>query len=110
MLIHMKSCRLLLLAIVGATVVACGGPDDDDGARVATLHRGLSSDPESLDPHKARSVQAGDVLRDIGEGLTSYSTSGELVPALHRSGQFLRTALSTHLRFAQMQDGQMAMR
>lgn len=76
----MRSCRLLLLAIVGATVVACGSPDDDDGVRVATLHRGLSSDPESLDPHKARSVQAGDVLRDIGEGLTSYSASGELVP------------------------------
>ena len=45
------------------------------------LHRGNSAEPESLDPHKARSTQAADVLRDIGEGLVAYSNTGELVAA-----------------------------
>ncbi len=34
-----------------------------------------------LDQHKARSTQALEVLRDIGEGLVAYSPTGELVPA-----------------------------
>lgn len=49
------------------------------------LHRGLPSDPESVDPHKARSTQAGDILRDIGEGLLGYSPGGELVPGVAES-------------------------
>jgi oligopeptide transport system substrate-binding protein len=40
----------------------------------------LVAEPESLDPHKVRTKQAGDVLRDIGEGLAGYTESGELVP------------------------------
>ena len=65
---------LLVLALLAGVAVAalqgCGGPDRvSDGGSL--LHRGLSSDPESLDPAKARSVQAQDVLRDIGEGLVS---------------------------------------
>jgi len=51
-----------------------------EGPAVSVLHRGLLTDPESVDPHKARSTQAGIVLRDIGEGLLSYSPTGELVP------------------------------
>ena len=46
-----------------------------------TLHRGNGAEPESLDPHKSRSIQAADVLRDIGEGLVGYSSAGELIPA-----------------------------
>ncbi len=45
------------------------------------LHRGNGAEPESLDPHKARSIQAADVLRDIGEGLVGYSSAGELIAA-----------------------------
>lgn len=44
------------------------------------LHRGLGAEPESLDPHKSRSMQAGDVQRDVGEGLTGYSEDGRLEP------------------------------
>ncbi|HSN52552.1 MAG TPA: peptide ABC transporter substrate-binding protein, partial [Woeseiaceae bacterium] len=40
----------------------------------------LGTEPESLDPQKGRSVQAADVLRDIGEGLLTYTAAGELVP------------------------------
>jgi ABC-type oligopeptide transport system substrate-binding subunit len=45
------------------------------------LHRGNGAEPESLDPHKSRSIQAADVLRDIGEGLVGYSSAGELIAA-----------------------------
>ncbi|HEX5765332.1 MAG TPA: peptide ABC transporter substrate-binding protein, partial [Woeseiaceae bacterium] len=57
---------------------ACGG-DADRGSGYA-LDRGLGAEPESLDYHKARSSQAGDVQRDLGEGLTGYTPEGELVP------------------------------
>jgi oligopeptide transport system substrate-binding protein len=79
----MKKSRLAFLAVLAAgvctiVVSSCGGPDEQS-ATAAVLHRGLTSDPESVDPHKARSVQAGDVLRDIGEGLLTFSATGELI-------------------------------
>jgi oligopeptide transport system substrate-binding protein len=58
---------------------SCGEPQQDvDEWQV--LRRGLGAEPESLDPHKSRSLQAGDVQRDLGEGLTGYSATGELEP------------------------------
>jgi ABC-type oligopeptide transport system substrate-binding subunit len=80
MLGTMKILRTLLVIAVAATLWSCGKPGNDS-PQVSTLNRGLASDPESLDPHKMRSVQAGDVLRDIGEGLAGYTATGELVPA-----------------------------
>ena len=74
---------LLLLSLLVVTTVAIGGcgdrPDPLDGLSV--LDRALSSEPESLDPQLARTTQAADVLRDLGEGLASYTATGELVPA-----------------------------
>jgi oligopeptide transport system substrate-binding protein len=63
-----------------AGVAACGG-EMDTGANANTLQRGLPSDPETLDHHKARSTQAAEVLRDLGEGLAGFTANGELVPA-----------------------------
>ena len=77
----MKTMHLAILAaavICGVVVFSCSGTQDQ-GSSASVLHRGLTSDPESVDPQKARSVQAGEVLRDIGEGLLSYSATGELV-------------------------------
>lgn len=76
--------RLVAVLVLCGLCVACGGGDDTQSAG-NVLHRGLVTDPESLDPHKARSVQAGDVLRDIGEGLLSYTASGELVGGVAQS-------------------------
>ena len=59
--------------------------DESDEPNTSVLHRGLPADPESVDPQKARSTQAGDILRDIGEGLLSYSPTGELVPGTAES-------------------------
>ncbi len=72
----------LLAAIALLAVAACSDAPQDEGL---VLHRGLSSEPESLDPHKARTTQAADVQRDIGEGLLSYSASGELVAGAAQS-------------------------
>ncbi|MBT8087530.1 MAG: peptide ABC transporter substrate-binding protein [Gammaproteobacteria bacterium] len=74
---HRRNLAALVLAALMA-LAACSGPIDEN---IPTLHRSLPAEPESLDPHKARSIQAADVLRDIGEGLVGYSPDGELVPA-----------------------------
>ncbi|MEX2126414.1 MAG: peptide ABC transporter substrate-binding protein [Woeseia sp.] len=66
-------------AFICLALVACGGGSPEaDG--IGTLNRGLGAEPESLDYHKARSVEAGEVQRDLGEGLTGYTEAGELVP------------------------------
>ena len=70
--------RWLLFAGLLGTLAACGGATDD----LTTLQRGMSGEPETLDPHKARSVQAADVLRDIREGLVSYSATGSIGPGI----------------------------
>jgi ABC-type oligopeptide transport system substrate-binding subunit len=69
----------LLIAAIGAYIYLGGTEVVVDTETV--LSRGNGPEPESLDPHKARSTQAADVLRDIGEGLVGYSPGGELVAA-----------------------------
>ena len=95
----MKSIRLLLLFLLLSGVAACGGTDDtSDSASV--LNRGLGTEPESLDAHKARSLQAADVLRDIGEGLVSYTSTGELTSGVAESWEVSddRLTYTFHLR------------
>jgi oligopeptide transport system substrate-binding protein len=87
MLYSMKKTRILLLATVvalGFAAISCG-KSGNDGPQVSTLQRGLTSDPESIDPHKARSTQSGEILRDIGEGLLAYSATGTLVGGVAES-------------------------
>ena len=74
-------------------MAACGGPELPD-PDLSVLNRGLPADPESLDPHKARSLQSADVLRDIGEGLVGYSRDGTLVPAAAESWSIAEDGLS----------------
>ncbi len=73
--------RVLLCAAAAVTLAAasCGGGEADvaDGR---VLNRGLGAEPESLDPHRSRSSEAGDVQRDLGEGLTGYTADGRLEP------------------------------
>jgi len=67
--------RLLFPACIAICLSACGGADEQ---RESLLNRGLGDEPGSLDNHKARTIQAGDVQRDIGEGLTGYAADGKL--------------------------------
>jgi len=88
MLRRMKVFRMVLLAALLLAAIGLVLLRDENGGaeqQQSILHRGLSSDPESIDPHKARSVQAAEVLRDIGEGLVAYSATGELVGAAAES-------------------------
>lgn len=68
--------RLPVFACVALLLAACGG--DQDAARESILNRGTFNEPESLDVHKARTIQAGDVQRDLGEGLAGYTGGGEV--------------------------------
>lgn len=65
-------------------LVACGPVPSSDSA-ISLLNRGLSGEPETLDPHRSTSNQAVSVLRDIGEGLISHKADGTLEPGVaHR--------------------------
>jgi len=68
---------LLFFLWSAAFIVACS-PGSNTDSEASTLNRGLSGEPESLDPHRSTSNQAIAVSRDIGEGLTSYAANGAL--------------------------------
>ena len=62
------------LAVLAAS---CGGESQAPAASV--LNRSTGPEPESVDPQLARSTQAHMVLRDLFEGLLSYSPDGQLI-------------------------------
>ena len=68
---------MLVLGMLLLSLASCDDPGADAPAE-RVLNRGLGSAPDSFDPHKSRSVQAGTVLRDIGEALMTYTVNGEL--------------------------------
>ena len=83
----------VLPALAVVLLVACGG---NEGAEEygAVLKRGLPTEVESLDIHKARSTQAAEVLSDLGEGLLSFSASGELIPGVASSWEMSEDGLT----------------
>ena len=94
-----RSLPAILVALAGSAVLltACSnGAGDREPAPAGTpvLDRALSTEPESLDPQKSRSVQAADVLRDIGEGLVTYDAAGNLVPGTAASWEIAADGLS----------------
>ena len=95
----MKFLQTLGLFLVFAGTASCGGEKEPAGPP-DTLQRGIATDPETLDQHKARSTQAADVIRDLGEGLVGYSATGELLPAAAESWEISEDGLkyTFHLR------------
>jgi len=80
--------RLLSLVIgFGLLIVALFGcsPGQDPVDTAAVLHRGLSGEPESLDPAQAADTFSYEVMDDLYEGLTSESPSGEVIPGVASS-------------------------
>ena len=72
---------ILLFSWLAVSIMSCS-PDPDFESNKTTLNRGLSGEPESLDPHGFTSNQSETILRDIGEGLLTYSAGGQLVPGI----------------------------
>lgn len=85
-----KQCnpRARLLFFCMFVLLSSYGCDSDralGGNGSSTLNRGLNVEPESLDPHRFSSNSAANVLRDIGEGLLTYSASGAIVGGVAES-------------------------
>jgi len=74
----MRWLPILLLCVLNLT--GCGDNGEQAGPQ-SVLNRGTGDEPDSLDVHKTRSTEAGDVLRDLGEGLTGYTPAGDVVAA-----------------------------
>jgi oligopeptide transport system substrate-binding protein len=76
----LASVSLLLLNVAG-----CSRSPSSDGSQVAantTLLRGGGVEPDSLDPQRARSVEAQMILRDLCEGLTTLGKTAEVAPGV----------------------------
>jgi ABC-type oligopeptide transport system substrate-binding subunit len=74
-----KSNRFLVFVSILLALSACSKVGDATDKSTTTLNRGLSAEPESLDPHRFASNGAAEILRDIGEGLLTYSADGSLI-------------------------------
>lgn len=80
---------LLTLVVLGALAIGIYvlAPWNGDGAPSSAgapssplvLNRSIGPEPESVDPQRASSTQAQHVIRDVFEGLLSYSPDGEVV-------------------------------
>jgi len=73
--------RELLLAAPAAALVAGCRPHADASTGNTIYLRGNGPDPDSLDPHRARSTESMVVLRDLFEGLTRIDRAGAPMPA-----------------------------
>lgn len=51
----------------------------------SVLRIGNGAEPETLDPHRTKSVSAGSILRDLYEGLTSVAPDGRVIPGAARN-------------------------
>ncbi len=76
-------------AIVLLVLAACGAkePAEVDAAqqtqRLAAeqiIRVGNSSEPQTLDPHRAEGVPSSNIMRDLFEGLTSEAPNGDIIP------------------------------
>jgi len=78
---NIRALCLLFMLFAASFFSACGTGDSGQGSTLTTLDRGLGP-PETLDLHRFKSVEAGHVLRDAGEGLTAYTADGKLIPGV----------------------------
>jgi oligopeptide transport system substrate-binding protein len=90
---------VVLAAIVAALTAALVRRHDEvpPAPRAVILRRGNGAEPESLDPHRARSEAALTVLRDLYEGLTELGPDG--APVLAAADQCAISADGMTYRF-----------
>src|SRR5687767_11649845 len=78
--------KLIASASVSLALAACGNRETAEvRAGTAILLRGNGPDPDSLDPHRARSTEAMTVLRDLFECLTRLDAKAAPIPAAAES-------------------------
>jgi oligopeptide transport system substrate-binding protein len=83
---HSRRLRAVLLAAVGLIAAAScsrapeSGHSADAHSSSAILLRGNGPEPDSLDPQRARSVEAHNVLRDLCECLTALAPDASVIP------------------------------
>ncbi|TDJ43384.1 MAG: peptide ABC transporter substrate-binding protein, partial [Gammaproteobacteria bacterium] len=56
-----------------------GGESGTELATDQVLHKGNGAEPQTLDPHRAQGVPAGNILRDLYEPLVMEAPDGELI-------------------------------
>ena len=87
---HCSYAAILLL------LAACGGEDvasneapyqSQERAVEQVIHVGNSSEPQTLDPHRAEGVPSSNIMRDLFEGLTSEAPNGDIVGGAASSWQ-----------------------
>ncbi len=79
-------CVIVAAGFLTSSCDAGKAPEAQQGvAEPLVLRRGLGGQPGSLDPQRAEDAFSYDVLRDLYEGLTASSPSGEVVPAAAES-------------------------
>jgi oligopeptide transport system substrate-binding protein len=69
----------LVTLLLGVIAIALLWDPEQDESTAQVLNRGVAPEPESLDMQKARTKQAGNVQRDLGEGLVGYLENGEMI-------------------------------
>lgn len=73
--------EVIATPLAALALAACGKPagkTDPNAPRL--LLRGNGPDPDSLDPHRARSTESMQVLRDLFEGLTRLDQAAAPIP------------------------------
>jgi oligopeptide transport system substrate-binding protein len=73
-----KDMALALALVALSLLTACSGSHHP----TAMLIRGGGADPDSLDPQRARSVEAQIILRDLCEGLTTLDKTAAAAPGV----------------------------
>ena len=96
------SCAAALACMV---LAACGSAGSEDDTR--TLHRGNSTEPLTLDPHKIALSQELTIIHDLYSGLYDRDATGAVIPGLAESVDVSEDGLTWTftLRDAQWSDG-----
>ncbi len=92
MKVALGAALLLALALPAAAAPAL--------AKVQVLRNGNGPEPDTLDPHRSEGVSSNNIVRDLYEGLTSFSPAGEIVPGAAASWEMdgAGTTYIFHLR------------
>lgn len=77
--------RLLAMPLAALALGACGNRGGESANGEKILLRGNGPDPDSLDPHRARSTESMQVLRDLFEGLTRLDRTAAPIPGAAES-------------------------